>query len=34
MSLINVSNLTFAYEGSSENIFEDVIVQIDNNWKL
>ena len=34
MSLINVSNLTFAYEGSSENIFEDVSFQIDTNWKL
>ena len=34
MSLINVSNLTFACEGSSENIFEDVSFQIDTNWKL
>ena len=24
MSLINVSHLTFSYEGSYENIFEDV----------
>lgn len=34
MSLINVSNLTFAYEGDSENIFEKVSFQIDTDWKL
>lgn len=34
MSLINVSNLTFSYEGSYDNIFEDVSFQIDTNWKL
>ena len=34
MSLINVSNLTFAYEGSYDNIFEDVSFQIDTDWKL
>ena len=34
MSLINVSNLTFAYEGGYENIFENVSFQIDTNWKL
>lgn len=34
MSLINVTDLTFAYEGSSENIFENVNFQIDTNWKL
>lgn len=34
MSLINVNNLTFAYEGSYENIFEDVSFQIDTDWKL
>lgn len=34
MSLINVSNLTFAYEGSYDNIFEKVSFQIDTDWKL
>lgn len=27
MSLINVSNLTFSYEGSYDNIFENVSFQ-------
>ncbi|MCL1790729.1 MAG: ABC-F type ribosomal protection protein [Peptococcaceae bacterium] len=34
MSLINVSNLTFAYNGSYDNIFADVSFQIDTDWKL
>ncbi|GIO08304.1 Lsa family ABC-F type ribosomal protection protein [Brevibacillus reuszeri] len=34
MSLINVTNLTFAYEGSFDNIFENVSFQIDTDWKL
>ena len=34
MSLINVTNLTFAYDGSYENIFENVSFQIDTNWRL
>jgi lincosamide and streptogramin A transport system ATP-binding/permease protein len=34
MSLINVTNLTFAYEGSFDNIFENVNFQIDTDWKL
>jgi len=34
MSLIKVTNLTFAYDGSYDNIFEDVSLQIDTNWKL
>lgn len=34
MSLINVKNLTFGYEGSYSNIFENVSFQIDTNWKL
>jgi len=34
MSLINVSDLTFAYEGGYENIFENVSFQIDTSWKL
>ena len=34
MSLINVTNLTFSYEGSYDNIFENVSFQIDTDWKL
>ena len=34
MSLINVNHLTFHYEGSADDIFEDVSFQIDSDWKL
>ena len=34
MSLINVQNLTFAYDGSDKNVFENVSFQLDTNWKL
>ncbi|GAV12760.1 Lsa family ABC-F type ribosomal protection protein [Paenibacillus sp. NAIST15-1] len=34
MSLIKVTNLTFSYDGSYDNIFEHVSLQIDTNWKL
>ena len=34
MSLISVNNLTFHYEGSFDEIFEDVSFQIDTDWKL
>ena len=34
MSLINISNLTFGYEGNSENVFDNVIIQLDTDWKL
>ena len=34
MSQITVSNLTFAYEGSYDNIFEGVSFQLDTDWKL
>ena len=34
MSLINVSNLTFAYEGSYDNVFENVSFQLDTDWRL
>ena len=34
MSQISVSNLTFSYEGSFENIFENVTFNIDTDWKL
>lgn len=34
MALIQVNKLTFAYEGSYDNIFEDVSFQLDTEWKL
>ena len=34
MSQIVVNHLTFAYEGSFDNIFEDVSFIIDTDWKL
>lgn len=34
MSLINIINLTFGYEDSFVNVFEDVCLQLDTNWKL
>ncbi|WP_099204039.1 ribosomal protection-like ABC-F family protein [Scatolibacter rhodanostii] len=34
MSLIQISNLTFAYDGSYDTIFENISLQIDTNWKL
>lgn len=34
MSLITVDHLTFYYDGSYENIFEDVSFQLDTDWKL
>jgi lincosamide and streptogramin A transport system ATP-binding/permease protein len=34
MPLINVTNLTFAYDGSYDTIFENVSFQIDTAWKL
>jgi len=34
MSQISITNLTFAYDGSYDNIFEDVSFQIDTEWKL
>ncbi|HEZ7989306.1 MAG TPA: ABC-F type ribosomal protection protein [Ruminococcus sp.] len=34
MSVINVENLTFAYDGSADNIFENVSFRIDTDWKL
>lgn len=33
MSLINVSNLSFTYEGSYDSIFENVSFQLDTDWK-
>ena len=34
MSLINVNNLTFGYDGNLSNIFENVSFNIDTDWKL
>jgi len=34
MSAIEVRILTFAYEGSYDNIFENVSFRIDTDWKL
>ncbi len=34
MAKINVSNLTFCYEGSFDNIFENISFSIDTDWKL
>lgn len=34
MSLISVNNLTFGYEGSLKNVFENVSFNIDTDWKL
>lgn len=34
IALINVVDLTFAYEGTYDNIFEGVNFQIDSDWKL
>lgn len=34
MSCINVTNLTFAYDGTYDNLFENVSFQIDTDWKL
>lgn len=31
---ISVNNLTFSYEGSADNIFENTSFSIDTNWKL
>lgn len=34
MSTIQVNNLTFGYDGSVENIFENVSFHLDTDWKL
>lgn len=34
MSMIQVTNLTFAYDGSYDTIFENVSFQLDTNWRL
>ena len=34
MSMIRIENLTFSYPGSYDNIFENVNIHIDTDWKL
>lgn len=34
MSMIKIEGLTFAYPGSYDNIFENVSLQIDTDWRL
>ncbi|MCL2300581.1 MAG: ATP-binding cassette domain-containing protein, partial [Firmicutes bacterium] len=34
MSTIQATNLTFAYEGSYDNIFEDATFTLDTGWRL
>lgn len=34
MSLISVNNLTFRYDGSINNVFENITFNIDTDWKL
>ena len=34
MSLISVNNLTFGYDGSTNNVFENVSFNIDTDWKI
>ena len=34
MAQINVSNLTFCYEGNYDNVFENVSFSVDTDWKL
>lgn len=34
MSLIHIKNLTFAYEGSHDPVFENVTLMLDTDWRL
>ena len=34
MSVIEIKNLTFAYDGSYDNVFENACFRIDTEWKL
>ena len=34
MATININDLTFGYDGSSDNIFEHVNLCLDTSWKL
>ncbi|GHV09380.1 hypothetical protein FACS1894217_13570 [Clostridia bacterium] len=34
MAQISIKDLTFGYDGATENVFENVNLQIDTSWKL
>ncbi len=34
MALIQISNLSFTYDGSIDPVFENVSFQLDTNWRL
>ena len=34
MAQISVSNLTFGYEGSYSNVFDNVSFTLDSDWKV
>ncbi|MDE5984158.1 MAG: ATP-binding cassette domain-containing protein, partial [Eubacterium sp.] len=34
MSVISVNKLSFAYDGASENVFDDISFSMDTSWKL
>lgn len=34
MSFIQIQNLTFGYDGSEQNVFENVTLRLDTEWKL
>ena len=34
MSLIKIKDLTFGYDGAAENVFADVSLELDTDWKL
>ena len=34
MAQINIQNLTFGYDGASENVFENASFSFDTNWKI
>jgi lincosamide and streptogramin A transport system ATP-binding/permease protein len=34
MALLQVNNLRFAYEGSYDNVFDDLTFQVDTGWRL
>ena len=34
MAQINISHLTFAYDGSYDNVFDDLSIDLDTDWRL
>lgn len=34
MSVISVNSLTFGYDGAADNIFENIDLQLDTDWRL